>query len=366
MHNLPLSVKPSKSSAKPPLISVVINNHNYAHFLSGAIESVLAQQHSFGEDSVEVVVVDDGSTDQSHAVIASYGNKIVPVLKANGGQDSAFNAGFARCKGEFVCLLDADDRFAPDKLEQIVRCVRAHRDIGWCFHALRLEDTRLVHAVGNTSSNTSGNTIGTTRAFGGRGRDRSQVCDFRESLRFGTLPFYPPATSGLCFRRSLLACILPMPETFINTSADRYVRIAAMSLAPGYFLADELTIQGIHGNNVSTLRCDRPSIPERQIVVAYLLRTQFPELSQYADRLFSRGLSAYNRCSPETLEPEYADFIRDYWQLCSPMDSFLITLLRLYRDRPWRAVTHQAADYYNFTQSRRRAVAKESRVSAIR
>lgn len=333
---------------RSPLISVIISNYNYGQFLINAIDSVLAQQlHTLRPDDIEIVVVDDGSTDHSREAIARYGYrhqaltpqniKITAIMKPNGGQDSAFNAGFAHCQGQLICLLDADDCFAPGKLEAVFNCFRRNPDIGWCFHTLLLKDLR------------TGNPICKTRAFPGRVVDRSQLCDFREQLSKGSLPFYPSATSGLCFRRSLLRRILPMPETFINSSADRYVRIAAMSLSPGYFLAKALTVQGIHDNNISTMRCDRPSIPERQIVIAYLLRTQFPTLASFANRLFSAGLTVYRSLHLETVEPKYESVIQAYWQLCSPIERTKIGLMRLYRLRPWnRQVTLHQAEYYIF------------------
>ena len=92
-----------------PRVSIVVNNFNYERYVGEAIDSALAQDH----DDVEVVVVDDGSTDGSPEVIASYAERIVPVLKSNGGQGSAFNAGFAAATGAAVIFLDADDRLAP-------------------------------------------------------------------------------------------------------------------------------------------------------------------------------------------------------------------------------------------------------------
>ena len=74
-----------------PLVSILINNYNYGYFLGAAIESALSQTYQ----NIEIIVVDDGSTDNSREIIAHYGNHIIPILKENGGQASAFNAGFA-------------------------------------------------------------------------------------------------------------------------------------------------------------------------------------------------------------------------------------------------------------------------------
>ena len=82
-------------------VSVIINNYNYGHFLGAAIDSALTQTYA----PIEVVVVDDGSTDDSRNVIAGYGSRIRAVLKVNGGQASAFNAGFAASTGAVIAAV---------------------------------------------------------------------------------------------------------------------------------------------------------------------------------------------------------------------------------------------------------------------
>ncbi|MGL5078202.1 MAG: glycosyltransferase family 2 protein, partial [Waterburya sp.] len=97
------------------LVSILINNYNYGNYLPFAIESAINQTYS----NTEVIVVDDGSTDNSQEVINSYRDRdrrIIPILKNNNGQGSALNAGFAVSKGEIICLLDADDRWLPSKV----------------------------------------------------------------------------------------------------------------------------------------------------------------------------------------------------------------------------------------------------------
>jgi hypothetical protein len=85
--------------------SIVINNYNYARFLSQAIESALAQTHR----NTEVIVIDDGSTDHSAEIIRSYGDRIIAVFKTNGGQSSCYSRGFEVASGDLVLYLDADD-----------------------------------------------------------------------------------------------------------------------------------------------------------------------------------------------------------------------------------------------------------------
>jgi glycosyltransferase involved in cell wall biosynthesis len=87
-----------------PKVSIVIANFNYAEYLGAAIDSALAQG-----DIAETIVVDDGSTDGSRMLIASYGERIIPILQKNSGACAARNAGLAIARAPFVKFLDADD-----------------------------------------------------------------------------------------------------------------------------------------------------------------------------------------------------------------------------------------------------------------
>ncbi len=105
------------------MVSVVIPCYNQAHFLSEAIESVLSQSYP----RFEIVVVDDGSTDNTSEVASSYPpEKVRLVRQENRGLSAARNAGLAESKGEYVVFLDADDRLLPDALEVGVRELEAH------------------------------------------------------------------------------------------------------------------------------------------------------------------------------------------------------------------------------------------------
>lgn len=97
-------------------VSIVIDNYNYEAYVAQAIESALAQTWP----DVEVIVVDDGSPDGSVDVIRRYEGRVTLVAKPNGGQGSAYNAGFALATGELVFFLDADDWLYPQAVEQVV------------------------------------------------------------------------------------------------------------------------------------------------------------------------------------------------------------------------------------------------------
>lgn len=99
-----------------PEISVILNNYNYGQYIGAAIRSVLSQDHT----DFELIIVDDGSTDDSREIISSFSDpRIKKVFKANGGQLSAFNEGFKISSGDIVCFLDADDMYQPGYLSAV-------------------------------------------------------------------------------------------------------------------------------------------------------------------------------------------------------------------------------------------------------
>ena len=102
-------------------VSVVIPNFNHTRYVSEAIQSVLAQAYR----SFEIIVVDDGSTDNCREVVSQFGNQVHYIWQENQGLAGARNTAIRAAEGELIALLDADDKWHPSFLEKMVSLMRA-------------------------------------------------------------------------------------------------------------------------------------------------------------------------------------------------------------------------------------------------
>jgi hypothetical protein len=211
------------------LVSIIISSFNYGRFLRAAIDSALAQSYPH----TEVIVVDDGSTDDSREIIASYGGHVIPILKENGGQASAFNAGFAASRGEAVCFLDSDDVLLPTALEMAVplflggAVVKVHWPL-WGVDEGGVRNGRLFPAQPLPEG------------------------DLRETLlRCGPVDYNWPPTSGNAWTRQFLARVLPIPEVEYRVSPDFYLSALAPFFGRIGRVAEPQALWRMHGSNNS-------------------------------------------------------------------------------------------------------------------
>lgn len=204
------------------LVSVIISNYNYEQYISEAIESVLNQTYQ----NFELIIVDDGSIDLSSTTIKKYQDKypekIKTIFKENGGQGSAFNAGFKVAEGEIIAFLDADDYWYSLKLEIIVE---AHKSFQAVQHNLDINNENKLALL---SSN-------------------SQSKQKHLMMTYGFPGVIP--TSGMSFKRDVLNNIFPIPTKPLILNADLYVRWYATFFVKWASIDQSLGCYRVHGKN---------------------------------------------------------------------------------------------------------------------
>jgi len=211
------------------LVTVLINNYNYARYLGAAIESALAQTYR----PVEVVVVDDGSVDDSRSVISGYGDAILPVYKENGGQASAFNVGFAESRGEIVRFLDADDVLTHSSVEEVAEAFCQHPDAGMVQCRVEVADA-------------AGTPLG---VFIPPAYVRMPTGDLRLRTNDLNNASWWASTSGISVASTVLKRVLPLPEDLYPISADHGLALASALCAPVVSLEMTGAYYRSHGRN---------------------------------------------------------------------------------------------------------------------
>lgn len=213
-------------------VSVVVINHNYADYVVEAVRSALDQTVP-----VEVIVVDDGSTDDSLARLASLGADFSVVRKPCGGQTSAINAGFAASSGDVVVFLDSDDRLLPHVMACALAAFAADPDIVKVHWPLRV--------VGRDGRPT-GELVPTQLLAHGDLRS--------EMLAMGPESCAAPPQSGNAYARAFLETVMPLPELeplIGRGSASADALLALLSAAAGnvWALYDPGGDYRLHGSN---------------------------------------------------------------------------------------------------------------------
>src|SRR5262249_11800620 len=209
--------------------SIVINNYNYGRFLRDAIGSALNQSYPH----VEVIVVDDGSTDDSREIIAGYGDRIIPVLKENGGQASALNEGFARSWGKVILFLDSDDMLLGTAVERSLSPLRNPRivKVHWPLWVMDGDGAKTGEMV--------------PKGVLAEGDLREFV------IRKGPASHGNPPTSGNAWARSFLDRVLPIPEPEFKFCADIYLLELAPLFGELRRISEPQSLYRIHGQNYS-------------------------------------------------------------------------------------------------------------------
>lgn len=207
------------------LVSIIINNYNYDCFLSQAIDSALNQTYPY----IEVIVVDDGSTDNSRKIITGYGDRIIPILQPNGKQAAAFNSGFAQSKGDIIIFLDADDYLFPYAVEQIVTVWKP--TLSKVHYRLEVVDI-------------DRKTMGYTFPQGTHPLSTGEV--WKILLDVGGYVRVP--TSGNALNRNALSSLFPIADEY-KLTADDYLSVLVPFYGEVAAIEERLGAYRIHNNN---------------------------------------------------------------------------------------------------------------------
>jgi glycosyltransferase involved in cell wall biosynthesis len=255
-----------------PLLTVLIDTYNYGQYIEEAVESVLAQD--FQREQREILVVDDGSTDDTAERLKKYGDAIRYLRKPNGGQASAFNFGFAAARGEIIATLDADDLWLADKLKRVCETFEENPGAGMVYHRTYLWRDGEKVEDDSYFSEVSG-----------------RVPESRVSL----LSYPMVGTSCLAFRRDALNKLLPVPEA-LRSQADAYLTALIIFVAPVVPLPKFLAKYRLHGTNLfqaSAEGASRDIIEHRMEMRAALLAEIRAWLERNGHDLGSPDLQAY-------------------------------------------------------------------------
>jgi len=177
--------------------TVLITTYNYGRYLPQAVESVLFQN----VDNVEVIVVDDGSTDNTKEVLRPYKGRVRYLYQENQGQAQALNNGFDASFGDYIFLLDADDIFYPEKIAEVLAIFNKDEGLGIVRHLLDEIDEN-----------------------GNRLNERTLSFDYRDELEWVLKHsvYRTIGTSGIAVKRKYLKKILPIPAD-LKICPDEYI-----------------------------------------------------------------------------------------------------------------------------------------------
>lgn len=210
-----------------PLVSIIITNHNYERYLRSCIESALNQTYPY----CEVIVVDDGSSDGSRALLEEYASRCAIIYKEQGGQASAIDSGYAQSNGVYVLFLDADDLLYPDAIGEVCQMLEG-REFSKLHFQLDVVDANEAH-VGRFPpdgiSLPSGNLLECLIKTG------SYLC---------------PPCSGNVFARNTLDRVLPFHEVGrYKICADLYLLIRSLRFGEVVAINQPLGAYRVHGQN---------------------------------------------------------------------------------------------------------------------
>ena len=235
---------------RPPAVTVLIDTYNHERFIEEAIVSVLEQD--FPPAEMEIVVVDDGSTDSTPDVVRKFAPRVRYARKENGGQASAFNFGIPMAQGEIIAFLDGDDWWAKAKVSTVVEILSSRPDVGVVGHGIYQVDSQSGRI--NTTLPEQPGEID-LHTIAGAGFFRHMMCFF--------------GTSRVTIRRRVVQRALPIPNELV-IEADEFMSTMSAAYSTASLIQEPLTFYRLHSGNLFQIRSSDTVKTRRiyQVIVA--------------------------------------------------------------------------------------------------
>ena len=257
-------------------LSVLIDTYNHENFVEGAILSVLEQD--FPQDEMEIIVVDDGSTDHTPEIVRKFAPKVRLIRKENGGQGSAFNLGIAATSGDIVAFLDGDDWWTNQKLSSISNAFLKNPDVAAVGHG--------YYEVPEGHSPSEMVVASETCHIDLSSRENAKVANLGRTLL---------GTSRLSVRRHVLERIGQIPEAFVFC-ADAPILTLSLALGGAIILDQTLCYYRLHQGSLFTHSSpDAAKSLRKAEMLAITVEYLRPRLKEFGvpDEIASIALEAY-------------------------------------------------------------------------
>lgn len=286
-----------------PTVTVLIDTYNHERFIEEAIASVLEQD--FPPSEMDILVVDDGSTDRTPDIVRKFAPRVRLLQKPNGGQASAFNAGIPEANGEIIAFLDGDDWWKKNKLSAVMNAFQNAPAVGVVGHGI-IQIDPLAKQGATLLPQASG-------YFDLRSTHGAQA--FRNFMCF-------LGTSRVAIRKNILMQLLPIPES-LTIEADEFMSAVGVALAGAILLAEPLTFYRLHDQNLFQFRTNDAVRMRKKMQALDCLAVEL------ADRLSALGIS-----------PEVIAIVVDPIRIAVSR-----TTLVLDGGTPWEAYRVERADF---------------------
>jgi glycosyltransferase involved in cell wall biosynthesis len=248
-----------------PAAAALIDTYNHERFIEEAIVSVLEQD--FPSSELEILVVDDGSTDRTPEIVKKFAPKVRYLRKENGGQASAFNFGIPEARGEVIAFLDGDDWWKPAKVTEVMETFDKNPWAGVVGHGIIQVD-----ATAGTATAIAPKVPG---CFDMQSRKGAQM--FRDYMCF-------LGTSRVSIRKSVIEHVTPIPEPIV-VEADEFMSAVAIAHSSAVLLPACLTHYRLHDQNQYQFTGDDPVRMRRKLNSLRCLVQELPK------RLVAAGIS---------------------------------------------------------------------------